>query len=128
MLIKQICSTVVLIFFLTGCQHAVKKTAPPEQVKRILPETQVNQLAAIVAGGIYLREQCKDLQIPEREALFSQVTSLAQQRGWDTRHRAYQTLFAQSDKLYQGLLSDTTPLSEQCAFFKRHVTLLTQKP
>lgn len=128
MLIKQICSTIVLIFFLTGCQHPVKKSAPPEQVKRILPETQVSQLAAIVAGGIYLRERCEDLQIPEREALFSQVTSLAEKRGWDTRHNAYQTLLAQSDRLYQGLLSDTTPVSEQCAFFKRHVMLLTQKP
>ena len=128
MLIKRFCATAALILLLTGCQHAAKKAEPSASVAPISSEMQVSQLAAIVAGGIYLREQCQALKIPEREALFSQVTMLAQQRGWDTRHNAYQTLLAQSDRLYHGLLSDTTPVSEQCAFFKRHVTLLTQKP
>lgn len=128
MVIKRFGATAALILLLTGCQHAAEKAKPPAKVVPVSSETQVSQLAAIVAGGIYLRERCQAPEIPEREALFSQVITLAAQRGWDTRHNAYQTLANQSEKLYQTLVNDTTPLSEQCAFFKNHVMPLIQKP
>lgn len=128
MLIKKFCATAALILLLTGCQHAAEKAEPSAIVAPVSSEAQVSQLAAIVAGGIYLRERCQALEIPERAALFSQVTSLAQQRGWDTRHNAYQTLANQSEKLYLTLVNDTTPLSEQCAFFKSYVMPLMQRP
>lgn len=120
MLIKWRYCVPALILMLTGCQHSANQTEQPVKTSVISPAEQVNQLAAMVAGGEYLRQQCKDTQVPEREALIVQVISLAQQRGWDTHNNAYQTLSSQSEALYQGLLSDVTPSSTQCEFFKKN--------
>ncbi|GLR08068.1 pullulanase [Mixta theicola] len=121
MLIKRLYCTAALILLLTGCQNSVKKAEQPVTVNVISPESQVSQLAAVVAGGVYLRQQCQDLQVPERETLLSQVISLAEQRGWDAYNSVYLMLPSQSEMFYQGLLNDTTPLSTQCKFFKSHI-------
>lgn len=127
MLIKWRYCVPALILLLTGCQHSANQTEQPVKPGVISPAEQVNQLAAMVAGGEYLRQQCKDKQVPEREALIVQVISLAQQRGWDTHNKAYQTLSSQSEALYQGLLSDETPSSTQCEFFKKNSKPQTER-
>lgn len=121
MLMKWRYCVPALILLLTGCQHSPHQTEQPAKSGAILPAEQVKQLAAMVAGGEYLRQQCKDTQVPERETLIAQMIALAQQRGWDTQNNAYQMLESQSEALYQGLLSDATPSSAQCAFFEKNI-------
>ena len=121
MSIKPLYCAAVCILLLSGCQPAIRQPEQPLTAGAIPPESQVNQLAALVAGGAYLRSQCQERLLPEREALLSQVVSLAQQRGWDTRHHAYQTLASKSETFYQGLLNDASPPSTQCEFFKTHI-------
>lgn len=126
MLIKRLFHTSALILMLTGCQHSVKKPEQPTIATAASAEEQVSQLAAIVAGGIYLKQQCQDSATPDREALFARAQALAEQRGWDMHTHARQMLVAQSERFYQGLLNDTTPLSDQCEYFKRHIGPLVE--
>lgn len=128
MLIKRLFCLSAIILLLSGCQQTTRKAQQPvtPAPDAPAPAAQVAQLAAVIAGGEYLRQQCNDEQVLAHEALLAQIIDQAQRRGWDTQHSAYLTLSGQSEGFYQGLLSDSTPVETQCDFFQHQLGALVK--
>ncbi|MBK4716092.1 type II secretion system pilot lipoprotein GspS [Tenebrionibacter intestinalis] len=79
------------------------------------PQTQRLQIASLIAGARYLKQQCGRGDFPGDGQIEQSAYRAARHRGWSPSAdiRPY------SERLYQGLLKDATPPATQCAEFSQ---------
>lgn len=107
-----------LILFLlagSGCQQSLKDS----QQKIVPTNSQLEQLASVLAGTKYLKYNCNRSDLPTDDAIFAVAKRVAKQRGWNTV--ADETLYQRSDSLYQGLIRDSTSEQTKCSSFNRRL-------
>lgn len=95
-----------LIFIMTGCHHS--------RVNAPIATEQVEQLASLIAGGSYLRQQCAQTTLPDEQALTARALGLAEKRGWNTRAAEYKSLYLISMKKQQLIDEDPRLTEEKC--------------
>lgn len=126
MIFNKLCYPLLIgnmVLILAACQHPMKKTANP-----VATDSQIKQLASLVAASEYLKYQCNRSDIPADDEIIRAAFRSAEKRGWDTRLYydstapgvVGQSLVAkQGAAFYQSLLKDGTPKQTQCSEFNR---------
>lgn len=96
--------SLTLPLLLTACQQRSPQPAP---------EVQRQQIASLIAGTRYLKQQCARSDLPGDGQIEQAAYRAAHQRGWTPSA----DIAPYSEQLYQGLLRDATPQASQCAEF-----------
>ncbi len=97
--------SLTLPLFLSACQQ--QRTPPPTA------EAQRQQVASVIAGTRYLKQQCGYRDLPADGQIEQAAYRAAHERGWTPSA----DIAPYSEQLYQRLLRDTTPPASQCAEF-----------
>lgn len=88
-------------------------TACHPRAPAVSQSSQHQQLASLIAGTRYLKNQCGRSDLPSDGQIEQAAYQAAWQRGWTPTA----TEAAQAEQLYQRLLNDATPRATQCAEF-----------
>ncbi len=89
-----------------------------QQTAPVTPQTQasqVYQIAALIAGTRYLKNQCAYVGLPADGQIELAAYQAADRRGWQLTSG----VAGQSEQLYQQLLHDATPQATQCQEFRQ---------
>ncbi|WP_067704208.1 type II secretion system pilot lipoprotein GspS [Erwinia sp. ErVv1] len=116
------CAASLMLLTVTGCQQSAKKLNITSVAERPEIEQQVQQLSAIVGGGYYLKAKCHRSDLPSGEKMLSSILELAKQRSWPVDAAEYQQLAEKSEHIYQALLTDSTPIEQQCQYFNQKIS------
>lgn len=105
--LSALCMSAVL---LSGCQQAVgNKKAVPAAAQ------QLAQLSSLVGAAQFLREKCNRTDISTDNYLAQAALDTADKKGWPSRKIDRSELFEAANRVFEGLNTDTTPLSEKCS-------------
>ncbi|QHM70212.1 type II secretion system pilot lipoprotein GspS [Mixta intestinalis] len=101
--------TAVVPLMLVGCQQATTPVTPLTQA------SQAHQIASLIAGTRYLKNQCAYPGLPADGQIELAAYKAADRRGWQLTSGVAE----RSEQLYQQLLHDATPQAIQCQEFRQ---------
>jgi general secretion pathway protein S len=77
------------------------------------------QLAALIAGSEYLKENCQRSDIPAISVLTQTAISEAKKKHWPVSTAMTDTLPADARKIINRLNQDTAPIAQKCSYFNQ---------
>lgn len=110
---------ILLSFFscnilLTGCTTSTQSNADPT-----LDGQRQQQLAALIAGSEYLKENCQRSDIPAMSVLTKTAISEAKKKQWPVDETLSDTLPTEARNIINRLNQDPTPVAQKCAYFNQ---------
>ncbi|WP_350262533.1 type II secretion system pilot lipoprotein GspS (plasmid) [Pantoea sp. BJ2] len=98
---------IATLCILAGCETS-KHPQPPQSI-------QEQQLAALISGSNWVRNNCNQKEIPEQSVLVQNALVSAKEKGWKVELISSQMMSSLIDERYQKLSEDRTPVSQKCA-------------
>jgi general secretion pathway protein S len=99
---------------ITGCSTS----SDNNDILKLNPQHQ-QQLAALIAGSEYLKENCQRSDIPTMEVLIETALSEAKKKKWSVNQTMVEALPIDARNIINRLNQDTTPVAQKCAYFNR---------
>ncbi|WP_261421174.1 type II secretion system pilot lipoprotein GspS [Serratia quinivorans] len=99
---------------LAGCSTSAGNNANP-----MLENQHQQQLAALIAGSEYLKENCQRSDIPAISVLTQTAISEAKKKHWPVSTTMTDTLPADARKIINRLNQDTAPIAQKCSYFNQ---------
>ncbi|WP_240780297.1 type II secretion system pilot lipoprotein GspS [Serratia proteamaculans] len=99
---------------LTGCTTSPKSNTDPT-----LDGQHQQQLAALIAGSEYLKENCQRSDIPAISVLTKTAISEAKNRKWTINDALSDSLPTDARNIINRLNQDPAPVAQKCAYFNQ---------
>ncbi|MBO1502431.1 MULTISPECIES: type II secretion system pilot lipoprotein GspS [Serratia] len=99
---------------LTGCATSTQSNTDPT-----LNGQHQQQLAALIAGSEYLKENCQRSDIPAMSVLTKTAISEAKKKQWPVDETLSDTLPTEARNIINRLNQDPTPVAQKCAYFNQ---------
>lgn len=77
------------------------------------------QLAALIAGSQYLKENCQRSDIPSISTLTKTAISEAKNKNWSVDAAMVDALPIDARKIINRLNQDATPVAQKCVYFNQ---------
>lgn len=99
---------------LTGCATSTQSNTDPT-----LNGQHQQQLAALIAGSEYLKENCQRSDIPAMSVLTKTAISEAKKKQWPVDEILSDTLPTEARNIINRLNQDPAPVAQKCAYFNQ---------
>lgn len=99
---------------LTGCATSTQSNTDPT-----LNGQHQQQLAALIAGSEYLKENCQRSDIPAMSVLTKTAISEAKKKQWPVDETLSDTLPTEARNIINRLNQDPAPVAQKCAYFNQ---------
>lgn len=99
---------------LTGCT-----TSSQSNTDSLLDGQRQQQLAALIAGSEYLKENCQRSDIPAISVLTKTAISEAKKKEWPVNATLSDTLPTDARNIINRLNQDPAPTAQKCAYFNQ---------
>jgi len=99
---------------LTGCATSTQSNTDPT-----LNGQHQQQLAALIAGSEYLKENCQRSDIPAMSVLTKTAISEAKKKAWPVDETLSDTLPTEARNIINRLNQDPAPVAQKCAYFNQ---------
>ncbi|WP_283603902.1 type II secretion system pilot lipoprotein GspS [Serratia proteamaculans] len=99
---------------LTGCATSTQSNTDPT-----LNGQHQQQLAALIAGSEYLKENCQRSDIPAMSVLTKTAISEAKKKQWPVDESLSDTLPTEARNIINRLNQDPAPVAQKCAYFNQ---------
>lgn len=99
---------------LTGCSTSTGSNTDP-----LLDTQRQQQLAALIAGSEYLKENCQRSDIPAMSVLTKTAISEAKKKQWPVDEILSDTLPTEARNIINRLNQDPAPVAQKCAYFNQ---------
>lgn len=112
---RLILSSLILCNILvTGCSTSTGNNENP-----MLDTQHQQQLAALIAGSQYLKENCQRSDIPAISVLTKTAIAEAKKKKWSVNQRMTDALPDDARTIINRLNQDPAPVAQKCAYFNQ---------